>query len=296
MADPLVGVGFAVLAAIGLTVQSLAIRLGTRTHPVSDVITVMFVVNLLVLIPVAAIVEYPRYGVTPVSLLAFAVAGFLGSLVARLCYFVGIARIGASRTEPLKALFPAVAVGVAVVVLNEHVTAQLLAGIGLILGGSVGVMIEARTSPVTTTGRRFWLDMLFPLSAALFLGIDPIFTKIGLGEGTPALVGVTIRIAAGAGGFGLYIAWRSVRAGAVPSIDVNRWILTASLANTAYLLSYYAALVRTPVSVVTPVLGTSTLLVIGGAAVFLRGDERVTWKLAGAALVVASGIALVVRA
>lgn len=219
MPDPLVGVGFAVLAAVGLTVQSLAVRLGTKTHSVSDIIAVIFVVNLLVLVPTAGAVEYPRYNVTLVSLFAFAVAGILGSLVARLCYFVGIARIGASRTEPLKALFPVVAVGVAVVVLEEHVTAQLLVGIALILGGSIAVMNEARTSPITATGRRLWLDMLFPLTAALFLGIDPIFTKLGLAEGTPAVVGVTIRIAAGAAGFGLYLAWRDARDGLVSAVQ-----------------------------------------------------------------------------
>lgn len=48
----------------------------------------------------------------------------------------------------------------------------------------------------------------------------------------------------------------------MPSVAVNRWILVAGLANTAYLLSDYAALARTPVTVVTPVLGTSTLLVV----------------------------------
>lgn len=70
-------------------------------------------------------------------------------------------------------------------------------------------MSEARTSPVTATGGPLWHNMLFPLAAALFLGIDPIFTKLGLAEGTPALVGVTIRIGAGATGFGLYLAWRA---------------------------------------------------------------------------------------
>ena len=48
--------------------------------------------------------------------------------------------------------------------------------------------------------------------------------------------------------------------------------------------------------VVTPVLGTSTLIVVAGAAVFLQDVERVMWKLAGAALVVVSGIVLVVQA
>lgn len=60
MADPLVGVGFAVLAAVGLTGQSLAVRRGTKTRPVSDVVAVIFVVNVLVLLPVAGVVDHPR--------------------------------------------------------------------------------------------------------------------------------------------------------------------------------------------------------------------------------------------
>ena len=296
MAAALLGVGFAVLAALGLAVQSLAVRLGTRTHSVVDVIAVMFAVNLLILVPIVGVVEYPQYGVTLGSLLAFAVAGILGSLVARVCYFVGIARIGASRTEPLKALFPLVAVAAAVVVLDEQLTAQLLAGIALVLAGSLAVVTEARTSPTTATGRRLWVDLLFPLTAAFFLGIDPIFTKLGLAAGTPPMVGVTIRIAAGAAGFGFYLAWRAVGDGRVPSVAVNRWLIVASVANTVYLSAYYAALARTPVAVVTPVLGTSTLLVVAGAAIFLQADERVTWKLGGATAVVVAGILLVVQA
>lgn len=296
MDGSLVGVGFAVLAAAGLAVQSLAVRIGTRTRPVSDVIAIVFVVNALVIVPIAGVVGYPRYDVTLRSLVAFAVAGILGSFVARVCYFVGIDRIGASRTEPLKALFPVVAVVGAVLVLDELVTPLLLVGIALILGGSVAVVSEARSSSTTGTGRQFRLDLLFPLTAALFLGVDPIFTKVGIAGGTPALVGVAIRIAAGAAGFGLYLAWRRVREGLVPSVAANRWILVASLANSAYLLAYYAALARTPVAVVTPVLGTSTLLVVAGAAAFLQDDERVTWRLGAAALVVVTGVAIVVGA
>ena len=290
-----IGVGFAVLSAVALTVQSLAVRLGTKTRSVSEVVAAIFAVNLLVLLPVAAVVAYPSYRVTGVSLVAFAVAGVLGSLVARLAYFVGIARLGASRTEPLKALFPVVAVGMGVVVLGETVTAQLLAGVALVLGGGLAVVVEARDSLVTTTGRRLRLDVLFPLTAALFLGIDPVFTKVGLAEGTPALVGVAIRIVAAAVGFGLYSVWRGDTGVGVPSIDLNRWLVVASLANTVYLLAYYAALTRAPVSVVAPVLGTSTVLVVAGSAAFLQDDERVTWRLAGATLLVVLGVTLVLR-
>ncbi|MFB6270510.1 MAG: EamA family transporter, partial [Halobacterium sp.] len=163
MPETLVGVGFAALAAVAITVQSLAVRLASGRRSVAEIAAVIFALNLLVLVPVAAVAEYPHYGVTPAALAAFATAGLLGSLVARLCYFVGIARIGASRTEPLKALFPVVAVAGAVLVLGESVTAHLLAGLALVLAGTTAVVLEARDSPVTPTGRRLRTDVLFPL-------------------------------------------------------------------------------------------------------------------------------------
>jgi drug/metabolite transporter (DMT)-like permease len=136
----LVGVGFAVLAAVGLAVQSLAVRLGTRTHSITDVIAVMFAANLVVLVPVAGVLAYPAYDVTFVAILAFTAAGILGSLLARVCYFVGIARIGASRTEPLKATFPLFAVAIAVFALGERVTWRLAGAAALVVVGVVFVV------------------------------------------------------------------------------------------------------------------------------------------------------------
>lgn len=296
MGDALVGAGFTVLAALGLAAQSLAVRLGTRTHRVPEVVAIVFVLNLLLLLPVAGIVAYPRYGVTPTAIGAFAVAGLLGSLVARVCYFVGIARLGASRAEPLKALFPVFAVAIAVLVLGERVTPLLGVGVVLLVVGGLGVATETRSSPATATGRRVWLDMGFPLAAALLLGVDPVFTKLGLAEGTPPLVGLAVRILAAAAGFGLYAAWRRVRARPGWSLDPNRWLLAAGVANTVYLLAYHAALARAPVSVVAPLLGVSTLVVVAGAGLFLQRDEQVTWRLAGATLLVVLGAVVVVRA
>lgn len=189
MTESVVGAGLALVAALALAVQSLAVRRGTRTHRVAEVVAVMFVVNLLVLVPVAAVAAYPRYAVPAPALAAFATAGILGSLLARVRYFVGIARLGASRTEPLKALFPAVSVAVALLVLGEQVTPLLVGGAVLLVGGGLVVAAEARASPVTATGRRLWLDVSFPLAAAVLLGVDPVFTELGLATGTSALVG-----------------------------------------------------------------------------------------------------------
>ncbi|QLC33096.1 DMT family transporter [Halarchaeum sp. CBA1220] len=295
MADLLAGAGFAVLSAACLAVQSLTVRLGTKTHRVADVIAAMFGVNLLVLVPVAAFTAYPDYGLTPAAIAAFAVSGLLGSLLARFCYFHGIARLGASRAEPLKALFPVFATAIAVAALGERPTLTLAAGVGLLVLGGAVVAADSRATPATASGRRLWLDLVYPLAAALFLGIDPVFTKLGLAEGTAPLVGLTTRVVAAALGFLAYVAWHSHATGERWRPRANRWLLGASVANTGYLVTYYAALDRAPVAVVTPLLGVSTLFVVVGAAVLLRRDERVTWRLGVAAVLVVAGAALVVR-
>lgn len=291
----LLGVGFAVLAAAGLAVQSLAVRVGTRTRSIADVLAALFAVNLLVLVPLTAVRASPDYGLTVVGVVAFAAAGVFGSLLARLSYVLAIARIGASRTEPLKSLLVLVAVAMAVVFLGERVTAPLLAGVMLLLVGGIVVAVDARHTPVAGDGRPEWVDLAFPLGAALGYGVDPVITKVGLATGASTLVGVTVRVVAAAGGFGLYLGWRAARGDGLGVSRPNRWLVVAGIGNTVYLLAYYAALASTPVSVVTPVLGVSSLFVVAGAAAFLRRDERVTWRLVAGAVLVVLGIALVVR-
>lgn len=78
------GIGFALVAAVGLTIQGLAVRLGSKTHPISDVIAVMFAINLVVLIPIAGVLAYPSYHISSRAVLA----------VTQLRQFYGTARMG----------------------------------------------------------------------------------------------------------------------------------------------------------------------------------------------------------
>lgn len=296
VAETLVGVGLAVLAAVGLAVQGLAVRVGTSSRRVSDALAVVFVVNLVVLVPLAA-VTHPAsawgQGLDATALAAFATAGVLGSLLGRACYFVGIARLGASRAEPIRALLPLVAVATAVVVLGEPVTPGVVGGVLLLVVGGIVVGTEARASPVTASGRRLRRDLLYPLAAAVLYGVDPVVTKLAFSSGTSVAVGLVARTGAAAAGFGAYLAWRAVRSGRRPSISADRWLVLAGVANTGYLLAYYGALARAPVVIVTPVTSLSTIFVVAGAAGVLQQDERVTPRLVAAATVVVLGATIV---
>lgn len=282
------------LAAVSLAGQSLTVRLSTQSYSVTTVVGTMFVVNLALLGPVVGAVYYPQLGLTPTSVGAFAIGGILGSLLARFYLFVGIERLGASRTEPLKSLFPLVALVAAVVLLGETLSATLVFGTILLLAGVVGVTWESRNNPGTVSGRALWIAMAFPLSAAVLLGIDPVFTRIGLAEGTPPLVGTTVRVGAAAGGFLLYLGWRRLRGTQLEAFALNRWILAASLCNTLYLVAYLIALGMAPISVVAPILGATPLIVVLGGAILTPDIERVTPKLVASVVVVVLGVVLVV--
>jgi drug/metabolite transporter (DMT)-like permease len=283
-----VGVGFAALATIALALQSIAVRLSTRSVPVVDVVSAIFVGNLLVFVPATVLLHGTTPRLTPVAIAAFSVAGLLGSLLARVALFVGIDRLGPSRAESLKSTFPLFAVVAAVIVLEEQLTTPLVLGIALIVFGAAAVSWDTRTTDGGATGIRF------PLAAAFLLGIDPVVTKIGFAEGTPALVGVTVRVAAAAAGFGVYLGWRLFRRGESPQLRLTRWVAIATLANTVYLLAYLAALSHVPISVVTPIVGASPVVVLAASAATARTGERLTARLALGVVVLVTGVALVV--
>lgn len=283
------GVAFAVLAAAALALQSIAVSASSRTVPLVDLIAAVFAVNVLVLVPATALVHGTDLRLTTTASAAFAVAGLLGSLFARAALFVGIDRLGPSRAESLKSTFPLVAAVAAVAGLGEQVSASLLFGTVLLVVGAAVVSWDTRA----TTGRI--ADLWFPLTAALLLGIDPVFTKVGFAEGTPALVGVTVRVLAAAAGFGLFLAWRHSRTGERPTLRPTRWVGLATLANTVYLGAYLAALSRAPVSLVAPIIGASPLVVLAGSAVVDDADERLTGRLVVGVVVLVVGVAFALR-
>lgn len=284
------GVGFAAVAALSLAVQSVTVQRSTTHQSLSDIVTVVFAVNLLVMVPVAMWQSFPEFGLTPLSVAAFAAGGLLGSLFARVALFVGIERLGASRAEPLKSTFPLVALLIAALTLGEPLTGTVLLGIVFVVAGGAAISLDTRAGQDTRQYR--WLDLGFPLLAALFLGIDPVFTKVGLETGTPAVVGTTVRVLAAASGFTAYRLWRRFRTGGWTRPSATRWSVAAGLANTTYLLTYLAALAYAPVSTVTPILGASPLLVLVLAPLSGR-DERLSLRLVTAVAVLVLGVALV---
>lgn len=286
------GVTIAALGTVMVALQTLLIRIWTDEGRANDALLVVLFVNVLTFVPATAVLYFPEYPLVWESLASFVGAGFAGTLLGRLFVFMSIERIGASRSEPVKASQPLHATLIAVLVLHEAVTPAHMAGILLVVGGVATISWETTrdSSPRGSVGN--WRDLLLPLAAALFYGIEPILAKIGFATGTPTLVGLTAKTVSATAFIVLYLRFRHALPSPASLVSSNtKWYGLAGLANTGFLMCYYAALEVADVSVVVPIIQTSPLVVLTLSYTFLSRRELVTkWLAAGTAIVVAGAI------
>lgn len=288
------GIVLALVGALLIAVQVICIRIGTATGRSQDALVVVLVVNLGVIVPLALVVHFPTYVLDTAALLAFVGAGLVGTVLGRAFQYAAIERIGASRCEPIKASQPLHAALLAVVFLGESLSWVVFGGIVLIV---VGIVLMSRVST-----RRFdreydyvsWRELALPLAAAFCFGVEPILAKTGMAAGTPPLVGLAVKTVAATVVFMAYLRARNAlpTSSLLASTSV-RWYAAAGVANTAFLLVYYAALSIAPVALVVPLTQTSLLFVVVLSVVFLQHLERVTPRLVVATVFVLVGTVLV---
>lgn len=285
----IVGAGLALLSALAVATATICIRAGTHDGRTAEALVAVLAINSLILVPAAAVLEYPSYDVTPASLGAFVMAGLVGTLFGRGLHYLSIRRVGANLAEPIKASQPLHASFLAVLLLGEVLTGPHLVGIVLIVLG-VGLVVLAASERSFAAYEDVTLPALaIPFGAALLFGVEPIFAKFGFEAGTPVLVGLSIKTVVAAIGFGGFLAARGELS--LGAIRAGRpgWYAAAGLANTAFLVSYYSALELSTVTVVVPILQTSPVFVIAISSVALADLEHVSWRLVAGTLVVVAG-------
>lgn len=292
--NELAGVVLAAFGAIGIAGQVTAVRIGTHKGSTADALSVVLLVNLVVFVPVVAVLEFPHYSLSTQGLIAFVVAGLLGTLLGRALYYASIERLGASLTEPIKAANPLFAVLLAVVLLTEPVSVGQVVGVVLIVLG-VAWLSKQTIDGDAALSEAPMRALTLPFATAFVFALEPVVVKVGFNSGTSVLFGLAVKSIAAA--IGMWVYLRLSRALPSPrelARDPNRnWYLLAGLANSGFLLAYYGALSFAPVAIVVPILQLSPLLVMGISYLFLDRLEHVTPRLMAGALVVVFGAVVV---
>ncbi|WP_049986583.1 DMT family transporter [Halobellus rufus] len=288
-------IAFTLVSALGIAAYSLFIRIGTSKSDgtVNDALVVILLSNFVIVAP-ATVFLHHSVTVTPVGIAAFVGAGLVATILGRISYYKGIELAGSSRTEPLKATQLVYATVIPVIVLGEVLSVLQVAGILAIILGVVAISLESQSENVSSLASAK-TGILFGLASGLFYGLEPTLAKIGIAENVPILVGITIKTVTA---LVLFVTYLRLSGWSFTARSSSSWFfIAAGAANTVFLVSYYAALERAPVTIVYPILQTSPLFIIGLSLLFVPSNlERITWKLVLGSVIIVAGTVIVIIA
>ncbi len=226
-------------------------------------------------------------GVPAVAWAALVLFVFLGVMQTGTSYlsFTGVARLGASRSQPLRTTYPLWSTAWSMALLGEQPSAGVLAGTVLVVAGTVFISWSSNRA---ASDYRWW-HVLFPLSAAFLAGVafpvrryaldisnQPLFFAAVLAT----VASVCLSVSMSAGRARERLVWH--RRALLPFVIAGAFETAASLFSLI-------AVSMGRVVVVAPLVATSPLWTLLLAVLLLRGVERVTAKSVAGTLAVVAG-------
>ena len=240
------------------------------------------------------------HGTAPITVrgvLWLAAAGVFTAFIGRVFLYASIQHLGAIRASAVKRLNPFFAVLLGVAVLGEQLAGHMVWG-ALLIVASFGLLVQAQWRAVAPAGAgpnpRLNSGYVYGPLSALGYALGYLMRKAGL-QDTPdpffgamvgTLVGVALFVAAG--------RWSEPYRRAVQATwrRPNPWLYAAGVMGSFGQILYFAALNVSPMSKVALVTSMEVFLTIGLALLFLA--ERLSWRVALAALLGFAGTALLV--
>ncbi len=281
----LLPVGSSLLYACTLVILRRGMQGGT---PIAALLTVNTVVAIGGL--AAALVRGTLFTTAVAPLLWFVVIGFFGQGIGTITHYIGIERMGVSRSTPIQSATPIWGVLMAVLILGESPSAMTIMGTAGIVGG---VMLLAVPEERVAGTLRDWLRgaVIFPVISSVVYAIVPVFAKLAYAHQNTPMLGLGVAFAAGSL---MMLAGKKFAPGG-GRIQAEGWsfrlFLVAGFLNLFGAILYWSALVIGDVSVILPISRLYPLFVVILSALFLGKLERITARLVLAAgLIVAGGV------
>lgn len=305
------------LTALSYSMVAIFVRRGVRAGEAENGVLIGLICNVMLLGTVAAWrwLGGVRVDATTQGIIGFVAAGLLTVWLARAAHYGGIRHIGPGRASAIKNLNPFVTVTLAFLFLGERFPLQAGVGATIALGGYallVHERLRTSTAPVavpaggagpqspagTSTLRlptrlrsSIVVGYLAASGAALFFGAGQTVRKWGI-EGMPdPYVGAFVSAAAGLTAYLLVVRARGrFRATLGSSLTTGRrhfWY--AGVASSVGQLSFFVAITFAPVSQVSIVAASDTILTVLLGALLYRETERTSRQLVTAAVAVFTG-------
>jgi len=281
---------FALLSAMVWAVDSILVRFGARHSNVAAAAFLSYVLTAVCFWTYLFVHSSLELLALP-STLYFILSGCFQPLLARMLYYVGIARLGVSRAGPLIGTVPVFAVLLAVAFLGERPNLW-------IYGGTLFTVASVWLISTRRPGEAEWrvFDVIFPLAAAFFAAVGQNLRKAGLLILPNPVVAAAVGTSTSLLLFSVFLLSR----GTLHLVKIHKRSLpyfgpAAFASATAQLLSF-VALAAGEVSTVVPLLNMIPLFTVLFSVLFLREVEKVNLRVVlGTVLMVAGAVVIIKR-
>ena len=283
----------AIVAASCYAFGHISVKFATRTGGV----ILGFLISLgtgIVALAIVAAVTVDDWGISPLAIAFFALAGLAGPGAGRVLMMRSVRDAGTSVAAPVQASTNPVISSIAGVLLfGETITPGRAVAMAMIVSG---IFACARGGSANRAGEGLptpsrWLVLVWPLSAGAAFASADVLRKFGLTEfGDPvlgALIGITVAFLTW---MVVFMVTPSLRATARFSWSLS-WFCVYGLLSAAGLTSLLFALRGGDLSVVIPIFASQPVLVILLGAILLRDLERLRPGTIIGASIVFAGVA-----
>jgi drug/metabolite transporter (DMT)-like permease len=221
-----------------------------------------------------------------------ALSGVIGMVLGDLCLFRAYIEIGARRTMLVQTLSPVFTALIGLVVLDEHLGARGVLGIGLVVGGVAWSVAERRVT-VVGDGHRV-RGLVLATGGALGQAGGLVLSKRGL-AGYDPVAGTQIRVLAGIVGFTLVVTaigyWRKIAAARVAPRAVAMVSVGAFFGPCVGVALSLYAVAHTEAGIAAAIIATTPIWLIG-VALLRREPVGVRGVLSGLVAVVGVAVLL----
>jgi uncharacterized membrane protein len=228
----------------------------------------------------------PEY--KPAAMTVFVLLGFLQSAISLLT-FVGLQKIGTSRSQPLRNSYPIWSAVIAIVVMREQASLAVLAGTLLVVAG---VVLISWKPEIVAPSYRAW-HVLYSLAAGFLAGLAFPLRRHGLAiSNEPIFFSFVVAVVSLLGAVP-YIRWTRSDQGLVWHGKGVLCFAVSGFCEAVGALLTLVALTGARVVIVSPIVATTPLFSLLISLIFLRGKEQVTgMTITGTMAVVAGTIAI----
>lgn len=296
------------MSATGFALTNIMIRKGVRPGDADNGVLITTIVNVIIFWAVAGTLgvlgRLPVLNLTGVLL--FVLAGVLTTFLGRNTLFGGIRLIGSSRAASIKNTNPIVSVAIAILFLGEYLSPLAVAGATLSFVGLMLLVFEAYQSrqaeriaekaasekPKRSTAL---LGTSLAVLAAIFFGSGQAVRKVGLEYLPNVFLGVAIGSLTA---LVFYITMTGARGKLSAALKTSfgsfrPYFWLAGLGSTVGQFGFFAAVWFAPLSQVTVITSSETILTLILAAIFLGNTEIINRTVMLAAAAVFAGAILI---